>query len=796
MHTGEHEIDWERHWPWKRYRAHRCTRELCTLESMKSTGKDIGHGRDTQSVIFTKHLDFLPPPPTSLNRENTLNHVHGYQVNGTINAETVNFYAGQAVAKRTEYNQFREVIRGDMIPVKELYSQDLSKWDWKWQSGKIFARHKARRTIYTVEIVDRQSKFTAMVYEGKDPHGIWEDDFRLFSQINDPGSVRLFGINQSAIPALIFHYELIPLAHIFTGSIWMDVYIAYLKSNMECQQNSLWMNTTNGVLVSGPQGPYFSLRVDTIGSVVVPRTVDMLKDDTFLRFFSQFGPSVNNTILACARWTWKATYLDDLLPVTTDHETGDPDHSARISPTHHCIHGLWWNLPHHLPMNNVGRLRLDTVYSPSLEAVARRSQGADSLWKWERYIGRGLADKTVLDGELTRFKFDPTHRGEVCLRAEYGWWKFWGEWLSQSCRVFGSLDVTEEEEKFYDTFLRFFSKFGSGVNNTILACARWTWKATYLDDLLPVTTDHEIGDPDHSAWISPTHHCIHGLWWNLPHHLPMNNVGRLRLDTVYSPSLEAVARRSQGADSLWKWERYIGRGLADKTVLDGELTRFKFDPTHRGEVCLRAEYGWWKFWGEWLSQSCRIFGSLDVTEGEEKFFIIDPPILVIQSTPRLKYESFEASFSLRDGKPPLEETEPPPIYLFLHPLPMTISEFMSWGKRRPYFWSLDETGQCEMSEEECKRSGLPLLTCPARWEDSSVQLRSWPTSTYTAFRDWQKARGFDPTTSDWARELGYPVLEIIGDQGRFEEVGVQEEKRVGGSWWEAFAGSGISAFGL
>uniref|UniRef100_A0A0W0GBT1 Uncharacterized protein n=1 Tax=Moniliophthora roreri TaxID=221103 RepID=A0A0W0GBT1_MONRR len=542
--------------------------------------------------------------------ENTLNHVHGHQVNGTINAETVNFYAGQAVAKRTEYNQFREVIRGDMIPVKELYSQDLSKWDWKWQSGKIFARHKARRTIYTVEIVDRQSKFTAMVYEGKDPHGIWEDDFRLFSQINDPGSVRLFGINQSAIPALIFHYELIPLAHIFTGSIWMDVYIAYLKSSMECQQNSLWMNTTNGVLVSGPQGPYFSLRVDAIGSVVVPRTVDMLKDDTFLRFFS---------------------------------------------------------------------------------------------------------------------------------------------------------------------------KFGSGVNNTILACARWTWKATYLDDLLPVTTDHEIGDPDHSAWISPTHHCIHGLWWNLPHHLPMNN---------------AVARRSQGADSLWKWERYIGRGLADKTVLDGELTRFKFDPTHRGEVCLRAEYGWWKFWGEWLSQSCRVFGSLDVTEEEEKFFIIDPPILVIQSTPRLKYESFEASFNLRDGKPPLEETEPPPIYLFLRPLPMTISEFMSWGERRPYFWSLDETGQCEMSEEECKRSGLPLLTCPARWEDSSVQLRSWPTSTYTAFRDWQKARGFDPTTSDWARELGYPVLEIIGDQGRFEEVGVQEEKRVGGSWWEAFAGSGISAFGL
>ncbi|EEB91466.1 hypothetical protein MPER_10166, partial [Moniliophthora perniciosa FA553] len=69
----------------------------------------------------TKHLDFLPPrlpqpypklgmsftssSHTVIMGENTLSHVHGHQVNGTINAGTVSFNAGQATGKRTEYDE-------------------------------------------------------------------------------------------------------------------------------------------------------------------------------------------------------------------------------------------------------------------------------------------------------------------------------------------------------------------------------------------------------------------------------------------------------------------------------------------------------------------------------------------------------------------------------------------------------------------------------------------------------------------------------------------------------------------
>uniref|UniRef100_A0A0W0EWR1 Uncharacterized protein n=1 Tax=Moniliophthora roreri TaxID=221103 RepID=A0A0W0EWR1_MONRR len=359
------------------------------------------------------------------------------------------------------------------------------------------------------------------------------------------------------------------MAHIFTGSFWMEVYIAYLSSNMGCYEHSLWMNTTSGVLFSGPEGPPFPLYEDADRSIVVPRTVDMLKDDTFLRFFSKFGSSVDNSVLACAQGSRKFTYLDDLFPVTTDHETEDPNRSA---------------------------------------------------------------------------------------------------------------------------------------------------------------------------WISPTYPYVRRLWRNLPRRLPMDNIGGLRFGAVYSPSLGAVARRPQGASLLWMLLEDDRRGLVDETALDGGLTRFKFDPTHGGG---------------------RVFDTLNVMEGRESFFIMDFPDLKIRSTTR-QYESLGAFFNLCDGKPPVEETQPLPIYLFLRPLPTTISELVTWMNGQPYFWSFDETGRCEMSEEECERWGLPVLTCTTLWKDEFVTLWSWPTSTYTALRNWQEARGFDPTTSDWAQQLGYPEFEIIG----------------------------------
>uniref|UniRef100_A0A0W0GBT8 Uncharacterized protein n=1 Tax=Moniliophthora roreri TaxID=221103 RepID=A0A0W0GBT8_MONRR len=334
-----------------------------------------------------------------------------------------------------------------------------------------------------------------------------------------------------------------------------------------------------------------------------------------------------------------------------------------------------------------------------------------------------------------------------------------------------------------DTCFRFYINFGSSADGSVLECAQENAESTYLESLfLETAEDHQIKNPDHPNWNSATHPYLRRLWRNPPDHLLMNVIGGLRFDTVYSSLMEGVARWPPRAGSLWEWQEDNRKGLVEETVLDGGLTRFKLDLTRGEEVYLEARDKWKRFRQGWLSQSFRVFNAVDVTEGKENFFIVDSPWLKIRSTRHLT-----ASCTLRNDEHLIEETPPIPIYLFLCPLPISVSELVSWIEGQPYFWSFDETGQSRMSEEECERWGLPILTLSTPY---TVRLYTWSNYIYTTLRDWQKARGFDPATSDWARELGYPEWEIVGTWK------VQEEKKADSSWWEAFAGSGISAFGF
>ncbi|EEB89457.1 hypothetical protein MPER_12440, partial [Moniliophthora perniciosa FA553] len=493
----------------------------------------------------TPRMSFTDCSRVSIKGKNTFNHVRGHQVNGTINARTVTFNTGQAVVKRTEHNEFDYVKRGHVISVKNLGSVELN-WLWdkskSWKSPKPI---KAQKRICTAEIhPDRQSKYTVIMYEGKDAERIWKQDFQQFSRTKDPLVAQLFGINQSSIPMLIFHDELIPLGHFYMISFWSSVYLTYLVRNNGWRYKSVWMDA-RGSLCSGPGGPnadWYGLSTDK--SLVVPLEAKMLKDDISLQFFCRIGSSVDNSVLqSCTLIIWRDTYLDDLFPWTAEDL-----HSKN---------------PH------------------------------DPVWNLEMY--------------------------------------------------------------------------------------------PYL--------------------------C--GLWRNPPLHFPMNVIGGLQFDTLYSPSIEAVARWPEEAGSLWKWGQdpwHPSQGLVDETTLDGGLTRFTLDPTQGQDVYLDTRCNYSKLWHVWLSQSSQVFDALNITEGEEDFFFINPPWLTIESTLH-QYDVLKAFFNLCDGKPSVEETlpAPSPIYLFLHPLPKSISELVPW-RRQPYFWSFDETGQSEMEEEECERWGVPVLT--------------------------------------------------------------------------------------
>ncbi|KAI3603628.1 hypothetical protein WG66_006036 [Moniliophthora roreri] len=337
-------------------------------------------------------MSFTDVSHTVITGENTINHVQGNQVNGTINAGIVNFIADQEVVNRTVNDEFQYVRRGDMIIVKQLSSEEIRDWDWRWKYGKVTGKHKARRTTCIVEVYpDRQSKFTALMYEGEDAEWLWKKEFKKFSCTKNLFAAQLFGINRSEIPMLIFHDE----------SIWMDIYIRYLKANLRCSLTNIWMSTSSGVLFSGPDGPPtpgpWSYAVD---SIIVPTTVDMLKDNTCIRFFINSGSIVDKNILEYAVRCWKPIHLNDLVSATAeDHQSKDSDHPNWSSETHPYLIFL---SPDHFPMNVIGGLRFDTVYSPSMEVVARWPRGVGPLWEWRKDNRTGLVEETILDDGLTR----------------------------------------------------------------------------------------------------------------------------------------------------------------------------------------------------------------------------------------------------------------------------------------------------------------------------------------------------------------------------------------------------------
>ncbi|KAL0566181.1 hypothetical protein V5O48_015836 [Marasmius crinis-equi] len=93
-----------------------------------------------------------------------------------------------------------------------------------------------------------------------------------------------------------------------------------------------------------------------------------------------------------------------------------------------------------------------------------------------------------------------------------------------------------------------------------------------------------------------------------------------------------------------------------------------------------------------------------------------------------------------------------------------------------HYWSLDESGRTPLGAVECYYFGLPRRFRPSQplvegyhtpkahrpksKHHYSLQY-SWDKKAYKAIREYQVARGFDPTTSDFARHLGYPIYKVV-----------------------------------
>ncbi|KAK1226641.1 hypothetical protein PQX77_010376 [Marasmius sp. AFHP31] len=112
----------------------------------------------------------------------------------------------------------------------------------------------------------------------------------------------------------------------------------------------------------------------------------------------------------------------------------------------------------------------------------------------------------------------------------------------------------------------------------------------------------------------------------------------------------------------------------------------------------------------------------------------------------------------------------PPCYLFVLPLPQcpdSTPDIETWlcGKNL-YYYSYNPKGGSPITKEECISLGLPLLT-----SDVNADYEVWDNNAYDFMEEWQKAKGYDYTTADYAKSLGIPdLLARPQEERRFEDL--------------------------
>ncbi|KAK1223762.1 hypothetical protein PQX77_013362 [Marasmius sp. AFHP31] len=111
-----------------------------------------------------------------------------------------------------------------------------------------------------------------------------------------------------------------------------------------------------------------------------------------------------------------------------------------------------------------------------------------------------------------------------------------------------------------------------------------------------------------------------------------------------------------------------------------------------------------------------------------------------------------------------------PIFLFISPPPLDLHRGDT-SERHP--WSFHEDDGPPLSPEACVDLSLPIKLNFINWGFNSC---SWSPDLYKLMHEYQVPRGFDPTTTAFARHLGYTnIFRPINESDRFE--GVDEADR-------------------
>ncbi|KAJ8083391.1 hypothetical protein PM082_009263 [Marasmius tenuissimus] len=244
--------------------------------------------------------------------------------------------------------------------------------------------------------------------------------------------------------------------------------------------------------------------------------------------------------------------------------------------------------------------------------------------------------------------------------------------------------------------------------------------------------------------------------------------GRVRWDDVpervSQPTIISALTQTPIAHANNVWKEFGDRLLGRKELENG-LARFRLDDdgddkwfslvmntdTSLPPFSRRHSEGLEK---SWLSQALSIFHSCGISLEED----LSVYKLLWQ------YTRFEGPLDTSPSK--AQQQRQQPIYIFVRLPPDCLN-----GEIRTtslHFWSFHEDGRDSLSTELCGYLGLPVELHVS----NRVHSYSLPNEHYELFHRYQLLRGFDPTTTSFARYLGYDshLFQPVSNSDRFTDV--------------------------
>ncbi|KAK1221650.1 hypothetical protein PQX77_015542 [Marasmius sp. AFHP31] len=200
------------------------------------------------------------------------------------------------------------------------------------------------------------------------------------------------------------------------------------------------------------------------------------------------------------------------------------------------------------------------------------------------------------------------------------------------------------------------------------------------------------------------------------------------------------------ANNVWKgkWDN-----LAEQTCLENGWTRFRLDGDRWLSLHLNKDIE-----RAWLPQASSVFHARGVSLDND-----------LEDFHLVYFEALLGSY-IDDSPSKCQLRQQQPIFLFVYPLPPNLP----YGETSSlHHWSFQEDGHSHISPESCRNLGLPVKLGYIR--SRACHSYSWSNNCYKSLHQYQVARGFDPTTADFAKHLGYGhIFQPLGDSDRFDDV--------------------------